>query len=139
MNLSIVIAKVIRSNEQYKYKLVGKGEKYLVTHRDNENAGDIVVEYLKPFVSDIRIESVALQNNSQVVGIDDEKQIYKAVVKQIVLNEEGIEKRLNQKIFLGGKDFFEANTLLMAYIDSSVQESEVLSISKTNIIELIDR
>lgn len=48
MNLSIVVAKVVRENAQYKYKLVGKGERYLVHHQEGDNSGNAVMKYLTP-------------------------------------------------------------------------------------------
>lgn len=52
MNLSLVTAKVIRENENYSYKLVGKGEKYLVRHEEAGNAGDKVIEEITPFAKE---------------------------------------------------------------------------------------
>lgn len=63
-NLSLVTAKITRENEQYNYRIVGRGEKYLVKHEDGENAGDKVIEKLTPFAKEpIVIEQVVLQKN----------------------------------------------------------------------------
>ena len=47
--LSLVTVRVVRQNEQYNYKVVGKGEQYLVKHADDERADEKAIEYLKPF------------------------------------------------------------------------------------------
>lgn len=139
MSISIVVAKVVRSNEQYQYKVVGKGEKYLVAHADNENAGDKVVEYLKPFAKEIRVESISLQNNSEALcGVEGES-IYKGVVRYTSETEEGKMKRSTHKFFVGGKTFEEANLLLSSFLDSNAQDAEILSLTKTNIIEFLER
>ena len=52
MNLSIVVAKVVRENAQYKYKLVGKGERYLVQHQEGDNPGNAVMKYLTPYAKE---------------------------------------------------------------------------------------
>jgi len=60
--LSLVTAKVVRENEQYAYKLVGKGEKYLVLHEDGEKPEDVVISELAPFSKEpVSVESVVLQ------------------------------------------------------------------------------
>lgn len=48
--MSIVTVTVTRENEQYAYKIVGKGEQYLVLHDDGQNAAEAVLKEVEPVV-----------------------------------------------------------------------------------------
>lgn len=138
MNYSIVVAKVVRQNEQYNYAMVGKGERYLVAHEEGENAGDKVVEYLAPYTKiPVVIEGVALQKSSDVILPNGGETIYKAMVQFVDLLESGRTKRTNRKVFVGAKTFREAHSLLEDWFANEVREAEVLSVAKTNLLEFL--
>ncbi|MDN4754435.1 hypothetical protein QYZ87_07830 [Porphyromonadaceae bacterium W3.11] len=70
--ISLVTARVVRENEQYAYKLVGKGEKYLVRHEDGDNAGESIREALNVMddfhvLADVAVTSIAITNISGVL------------------------------------------------------------------------
>ena len=122
--ISVVTAKVVRENEQYAYKLVGKGGKYIVMHEDGENAGEKVVEKLSPFAKElVEIQQV---------------RVYKAHIEYSEMNEvTGGTKKQTLRYFVCADNIKEAYSLLADFIHEFVDESAIQSIIRTNIIEVI--
>lgn len=140
--ISIVTAKVVRKNEQYNYRLVGKGERYLVSHEDGESAGDKVVEYLTPYAEEpVVIEATSLQKSTEVVivdGVEESDTLYKASVQEILVSEDsGKVKRITRKYFVLARNFAEAHENLEVFLGGMCGTFEIGSITKTNIIEYL--
>jgi len=132
--LSLVTAKVVRENDQYAYKLIGKGEKYLVFHEDLEKAEDTVILELTPFSKEpVSIDSVIVQKNSEIIGDSESEQIFKASVKFMYLDEiSGKEKKSSRKLFVRA-DTIEAAILV---ISSEIPEGHLASITETKIFDV---
>lgn len=136
--ISLVTAKVVRENEQYAYKLVGKGEKYLVRHQDGDNAGDKVLAYLSPYAKEpVCIEAVALQKNIEFVNPEEPADhIYKCAVEYSTLNEETGKEQTVRKSY-----YVYADTVrgVMTTLEDVMRFNDVAitSISRTKIIELL--
>ena len=138
-NLSLVTAKITRENEQYNYRIVGRGEKYLVKHEDGENAGDKVIEKLTPFAKEpIVIEQVVLQKTTEIIGEPDEEFIYKAQIQFLEVNENtGKEKKMTRNYFVCANSTRDAFEVLSDYIDGFFSDSSIVSVVRTKIIEII--
>ena len=139
--ISLVTARVVRRNEQYGYKLKGKGEQYLVRHQEGENPGDKVVEYLQPFaIEPIIIEAVRLEKGVDFLNQEEERERnYKCTVAYIVLNEStGKESKVRKGMYLYADDCQEAlNCVEKSF--GLAESAGVVSIAQTKIIELIWR
>ena len=134
-NLSLVTAKVVRENEMYRYKLVGKGEKYLVAHEDMENPGDKVVVELTPFAKEpVVIEQVVLQKNVEFIESDGDV-IYKSAVEYIELNE-NTGKKVRRNYYLRANSTKEAFDVLSDYISVFVSDNSIVSVVRTKIIDV---
>lgn len=136
--LSLVTAKIVRENAQYAYKLVGKGEKYLVRHQDGDNAGAKVMEYLAPYAKEpVVIEAVALQKNIEFLNPDNTKDnIYKCVIEYHLLNEDtGKETKVRKGCYVYATSPKEVIDIIDEH--TYFADSAVTSISLTKIIELL--
>lgn len=134
--LSLVTAKVVRENEQYAYKLVGKGEKYLVLHEDGEKAEDRVISELSPFAKEpVVIDSVVVQKNAEVLEAGDgADSIFRVAVKSMYIDEvSGKEKKATRKLFV------RASTIENAISAAKKHElfGSVASISETKILDVL--
>lgn len=139
MNLSLVTAKVIRENENYSYKLVGKGEKYLVRHEEAGNAGDKVIEEITPFAKEpIVIEQVSLQKNTEIIGYENSEFIFKASVEFIELKDNGKEYKVKRNYFVLANSIQEALDTLKGFTEISMSDNYITSITRTKIIEVIE-
>ncbi len=138
--ISLVTVKVVRRNEQYDYKIVGRGEKYLVLHNDGENAGEKTIAYLSPYVVEpIQVEQVILQKNTEVIGDAGKLAVFKATVEAIVVNHEtGKQRKESRCYYVNGDSIKEAFDELVGFISEiSLSAEHIRSISRTNIIEVI--
>lgn len=135
-NLSLVTAKVVRENEQYRYKLVGKGEKYLVAHDDMENPGDKVVTEITPFAKEpVVIEQVVLQKNVEFIESDGDS-IYKSAVEYVELNENtGKERKVRRNYYLRANSTREAFDILSDFLSGFVSDNSIASLARTKIID----
>lgn len=136
--ISLVTAKVVRENEQYNYKLVGKGEKYLVQHNEGENAGEKVMEYLTPYAKEpVIIESVVLQKSyAEIIGeVDSNKSIFRANIEVVVLDKDGQKtQKTAHKYYIFGSSVKDVVAVIegLGYLDFAIS-----SIARTNIIEVL--
>lgn len=141
--ISIVTAKVIRANAQYAYKLKGKGEKYLVKHQEKESAADIVVKYLTPYVVEnapLSIESVVVQKSSEVLNEGEGyERIYKCSLRLEEELESGKVHWVQRKVFVSALSIADALKFVEEDMSGTVYDYEILSVQKTNIIEIISR
>ena len=134
--LSLVTAKVVRENEQYAYKLVGKGEKYLVLHDELEKAEDSVMTELTPFSKKpISIDSVVVQKNCEIIGDSECELIFKASVKFMYFDEiSGKEKKSTRKLFVRADSVKDAATVIY----SEIPEAHLSSITETKILDVFN-
>lgn len=138
-HLSLVTAKVVRENAQYSYKVVGRGEKYLVQHEEGENAGDKVLEYLAPYAKEpVIIESVALQKSGEIIGDASDAFVYKAKVEFIEVNgDTGKEKKVTRNHFVCANSTREAFDVVADYLSGFISDNSVSALSRTKIIEIL--
>lgn len=133
--ISLVTARVVRRNAQYAYKLVGKGEQYLVRHEDGDNAGDKVLEYLAPYAAEpVTIEAVRLEKNVEFLNAEDVRdQIYKCTIEYVTLNEKmGKETKVRRSRYVYANSCKEAID-----VACELEAGCVTSVSLTKIIELL--
>ena len=136
-NLSLVTVKVVRENENYKYRLVGKGEKYLVRHDAENNAGDIVVKELTPFAKEtIVVEQVLLQKNAEIIESCGEF-IYKAAIKYIEIDDTGKERKITRRYYVQSDSARDAFDAVAEFLSGSLNDACIMSVTQTNIIELL--
>lgn len=136
--ISLVTARVVRENEQYAYKLVGKGEKYLVRHEDGDNAGEAVVEYLSPYAKEpVCIESIQLQKNIEFINVNDtQDHIYKCTAEYITTNEDtGKETKVRRSYYMYAESIREALNIMDDFL--VIGDAAVTSIALTKIIEVL--
>lgn len=139
-NLSKVTARIIRENEQHKYKLKGKGEQYLVAHEEGENAGDIVMAYLSPFAKEpVKIEQVTLlKGRPEIIGDTETETIFQAKIEYVTIDEKkGKEHKVSETYFVQANDIREAFEELAMFVSGFVSEAAVTSVSRTKIIEVL--
>lgn len=139
-NLSTVTARIVRENEQYKYKIKGKGEKYLVIHEEGKNAGDIVAEYLSPFAKEpVKIEQTALfKGRPEIINKNENGMIFQAKVEYISVDEnKGKERKITNTYFVQASHIREAFEALAEFISDFVSDACITSVSKTKIIEVL--
>ena len=138
--ISLVTAKVIRANAQYAYKLKGQGEKYLVEHNDNESASDKIVEYLTPYAvygCPVQVESVAVQKKSEIlIGNHEDCPIFKCCVRGMETDVDGKSRKFQRRYFAQAIDPIEAIAMVQEAFEDTACEYEILSVAKTNIIEI---
>ncbi|MGP1420052.1 MAG: DUF4494 family protein [Tannerella sp.] len=139
-SLSLVTARVVRQNEQYGYKVVGKGERYLVLHEENENAGDKVVEFLKPYASEpVRIVQTTLQKKGlELIGDKSAESFYNATAEYMQLTESGKERKVVFRFIVQAKTAKDALLHIDEHLSKLMVDSDgITMISKTKIIDVI--
>lgn len=138
MNLSIVVVKVVRENAPYNNKLVGKGGRYLVQHREGDNSGNAVMKYLTPYAKEpLVIEGVSLQKHSEIVKSVGEM-VYKAVVQHVVEDfDTGRLHKSERNYFINGDSYSDAYWALLDEALNWVGLFEIISLSKTNIRDIL--
>lgn len=144
--LSMVSAKVLRQNENYKYRLAGKGERYLVYHNEDDSPIEIVKNYLRPYViEEPSIDSVALQRGVSYVEDSMGDYVWRAQLRYTsrILLENGTEKerKVSAKYLVCADDMSQAFESIVAYLESNTEHpsSSLVSISRVNVIEVIER
>lgn len=137
--LSLVTAKVVRENEQYSYKLVGKGEKYLVIHEDGENAGEKVMKELAPYAKEpIVIESVVLKKQHEVVQIYDGGCVYQVVVECAEENEKtGKVRKFKIYYYVKANTTRDAFESIAEHLVGFVSDIAIVGVQCTKIIDII--
>lgn len=138
--ISLITAKIIRTNAQYAYKLKGKGEKYLVRHAEGESAADIIIDYLTPYAVEgapVSIESVVVQKSAEVLeGSHEDCPIYKCAIRLEEILEEGKTHKVRRNVFIPALDPGEALKFVEEEMSGGTYDYEILSVQKTNIIEI---
>lgn len=141
---SIVTVKIVRKNDQYAYKLKGKGEQYLVTHEDGAKPEDSVIEHLSDYAQvPIQVESIiTCKNNPEILPFDPAEGdtiIYKAIVQLVSFSEEtGKETKQTVPVYIHSESIDKALSQLIEHSSSWISDVNIKSISKTNLIEVIN-
>lgn len=138
--ISLVTAKVVRENEKYKYKLVGKGEKYLVQHEDGDHPGDRVIEELSPYaVEPVQIEGIASLKKTEIIESEGDV-TYKVVVEFLEVGEVSQKlKKTKYNYFVRSNEFLDDVIVqVRKYLSSSVSDWAIVSCSRTNIIDILN-
>lgn len=139
--ISIVLAEVARKNEQYTYKLVGKGERYLVAHKEGEHAGEKVAAYLEPYAKKVTIKSVSLQKDGvEVVNhFQDDMRIFQVGFRFVELTDSGKTRKSSSKLYVFDTDLGNAYRQAEEWLSAccSYEDIEITAVSKTNLIEYL--
>lgn len=140
-NLSLVVARVVRQNEEYGYKEVRKRERYLVLHEENENAGDKVVEFLKPYASEpVCVVQTTLQKKGlELIGDKSADSFFNATAEYMQLTENGKERKVVFRFIVQAKTAKDALTKTEEHLSGLMVDSDgITMISKTKIIDVIE-
>ena len=138
MRLTLVTARVVRKNERYAYKLVGKGERYLVKHKEGENAGDKVIQELTydAEVPVIVVQTQLLKNNVEFIEDEKADRFFNAKVEYTELTDDGKkEKKVKDRYIVQANTAKEAFNRLSAVINAD--DDCITTVAITNIIDVI--
>ena len=138
MRLTLVTARVVRKNERYAYKLVGKGERYLVKHKEGENAGDKVIQELTydADVPVIVVQTQLLKNNVEFIEDEKADRFFNAKVEYTELTDDGKrEKKVKDRYIVQANTAKEAFNRLSAVINAD--DDCITTVAITNIIDVI--
>ncbi len=137
--LSLVTAKVVRENEQYNYRMVGRGERYLVRHSEDENAGEKLSKYLTQYAKEpVVVEQVILQKNNEVIGELTDDVVFKATVAFIEVDPDTNKKRkVTRSYFVCADSIREAFDTLSGYLSDFLCGNSIVSIAQTKILEVL--
>ena len=125
--------KTIDSSEVKKMK-----ESYLVEAEDYTEVSNLLMQYLSNR-TDIAVESVRRIRIADAFLSGSDK-IYKAKVGFITLNEKiGVEKKSYVQILLSSNDLKSALDQLCFEINAMMYDYEIVSISETNIVDVIQK
>lgn len=138
MRLTLVTARVVRKNERYAYKLVGKGERYLVKHKEGENAGDKVIQELTYDAEEpvIVVQTQLLKNNVEFIEDEKADRFFNAKVEYTELTDDGKrEKKVKDRYIVQANTAKEAFNRLSAVINAD--DDCITTVAITNIIDVI--
>ena len=138
MRLTLVTARVVRKNERYAYKLVGKGERYLVKHKEGENAGDKVIQELTYDAEEpvIVVQTQLLKNNVEFIEDEKADRFFNAKVEYTELTDDGKrEKKVKDRYIVQANTAKEAFNRLSAVINAD--DDCITTLAITNIIDVI--
>ena len=137
MRLTLVTARVVRKNERYAYKLVGKGERYLVKHKEGENAGDKVIQELTYDAEEpvIVVQTQLLKNNVEFIEDEKADRFFNAKVEYTELTDDGKrEKKVKDRYIVQANTAKEAFNRLSAVINAD--DDCITTVAITNIIDV---
>lgn len=142
--LSMVGAKVLRQNENYKYRLAGKGERYLVYHDEIDNPAEVVKNYLRPYViEEPSIDSVAIQRGVSMIEASTGAYVWRANIRytcqEVLENGAEKERKVSAKFFVCADDMSSAFEAIVGYLEYETEHpaTSIVSISRVNVIEVI--
>ena len=138
MRLTLVTVRVVRKNERYAYKLVGKGARYLVKHKEGENAGDKVILELTydAEVPVIVVQTQLLKNNVEFIEDEKADRFFNAKVEYTELTDDGKrEKKVKDRYIVQANTAKEAFNRLSAVINAD--DDCITTVAITNIIDVI--
>lgn len=69
--------------------------------------------------------------------VDDDDDIYIAVIEDIFINDDGEEKRMKYEVGLFAKDIKEATSLTNEYLNQGMNDFELVKVYKTKFLEII--
>ena len=137
--LSLITAYVVRENEQYRYKLVGKGEKYLVQHNESEDAAMKVIEFLTPYAKEpVKIKQVTLLKESvELIHYGDADFVFSVRIEFVLIEENGKERKKSRTIYVTNDSINEALDTTKEWMSGFLSDSAITSIVRTKIIDVI--
>ena len=111
-------------------------EQYLVNALTCTDAEKIVAENLLPYYPDMEISSVQEKSIAEVLGNTESELFYLCRVAFITIDEKsGKEKKTMCNWLVKATDFANAHEIVKKTISKSMADMEVVSLSKTNIVE----
>lgn len=111
-------------------------EQYLVSALTCTDAEKIVAENLLPYYPDMEISSVQEKNIAEVLGNTEAELFYLCRVAFITIDEKsGKEKKTMCNWLVKATCFANAHEIVKNAIGKSMADMEVVSLSKTNIVE----
>lgn len=111
-------------------------EQYLVNALTCTDAEKIVAENLLPYYPDMEISSVQEKRISEVIGNTEADSFYLCRVAFITIDEKiDKEKKAPCNWLVKAADFANAQEIVKRTIDKSMADIEVVSLSKTNIVD----
>lgn len=112
-------------------------EAYLVEAVTASDAESIITAQLKPCFNDIAVKSIATKDYAEISNVDKELW-FEAKVRMITIDERsGKEKKSTFKWLINADNFTEAHQHVQSLLKESVSDIEIISISETNIIEVL--
>lgn len=111
-------------------------EQYLVSALSCTDAEAIIKEKLSLCYPDIEISSVQEKRISEVIGNTEADSFYLCKVAFIIFDEKsGNEKKTPCNWLVKAADFANAHEMVRRMVGKSMADMEVLSLSKTNIVD----
>lgn len=111
-------------------------EQYLVNALTCTDAEKILAENLLPYYPDMEINSVQEKSIAEIIGNTEAELFYLCRVAFITIDEKsGREKKTMCNWLVKATDFANAHEIVKRTIDKSMADIEVVSLSKTNIVE----
>lgn len=111
-------------------------EAYLVDAMSCTEAEARAVKELSGYYEDLEVSSVQEKKNVEVIGNSVYAGFYLAKVAFISLDERsGKEKKTVSTLYVRGNSFEDAYEAVKSDLADSVTDTEILSLSKTNIVE----
>lgn len=115
-------------------------EAYLVDAMSCTEAEARAVKELSAYYEDLEVSSVTEKKVVDVIGKEDYESFFLAKVAFIMLDERsGKEKKTENTWYVRGNSFKDAYTAVDSELGKSITDTEILSLSKTNIVEYYGR
>lgn len=111
-------------------------EAYLVDAMSCTEAEARAVKELSYYYEDLEVSSVTEKKGVDVIGKEEHEDFFLAKVALISLDERsGKEKKTVSTSYVRGNSFKDAYTAVDLELAKSMADTEILSLSKTNIVE----
>lgn len=115
-------------------------ESYLVDAMSCTEAEARAVKELSGYYEDLEVSSVQEKKNVEVIGKEEHEIFFIAKVAFISVDERsGKEKKTVSTWYVRGNNFEDAYEAVKSELADSVTDTEILSLSKTNIVEYYGR
>lgn len=134
MSKFIVKCRFIKVMEDGSSKKVS--ESYLVDAMSCTEAEARAVKELSGYYEDLDVNSVTEKKVVDLVGNEEHSEFFLAKVAFIILDEiSGKEKKTVGTWYVRGNNFEDAYNAVKSEFSSSMTDTEIISLSKTNIVE----
>lgn len=111
-------------------------ESYLIDAMSCTEAEARAVKELSYYYEDLEVSSVTEKKGVDVIGKEEHEDFFLAKVALISLDERsGKEKKTVSTSYVRGNSFKDAYTAVDLELAKSMADTEILSLSKTNIVE----